>query len=271
MSRRAMSRNQLVNDLRAALKRDEFQLHYQPILDSKSLRLHGMEALVRWQHPTDGLLFPDLFIGIAEETGLMQPLGRWILKRACTDALSWPDDVRVAVNLSAAQFRGATLFEVVLGVLLETGLPPHRLELEITESMLLQEKHENLLLFRQLKSIGISIALDDFGVGYASLASFVSFPFDKVKIDRSFTKDILTKSANRAVVASIMTLAHGLGVEVTAEGVETPEQLEYLRHEGVHQLQGYLLGKPCAPESLDLGNFTRRYASGCARNRKEVS
>jgi len=259
MRRRALSRNQLVNDLRAALTRDEFEMHYQPMFDAKTLRLRGMEALVRWRHPKDGLLYPDRFIGIAEETGLMQPLGRWILQRACTDALSWPQDVKVAVNISAAQFRGATLFEVVLGVLVQTGFSPHRLELEITESMLLQEKDENLLLFRQLRNIGVSIALDDFGVGYASLASFVSFPFDKVKIDRSFTKDLLQTSANRAVVASIMTLADRLGVEVTAEGVETPEQLEYLRDEGVHQLQGYLLGKPRAPENLDVADLVSDY------------
>lgn len=265
MRRRALSRNQLVNDLRAALTRDEFELHYQPMFDAKTLRLRGMEALVRWRHPRDGLLSPDHFIGIAEESGLMQPLGRWILQRACSDAVSWPQDVKVAVNLSAAQFRGATLFEVVLSVLVQTGLSPHRLELEITESMLLQEKDENLHLFRQLKNTGISIALDDFGVGYASLASFVSFPFDKVKIDRSFTKDLLQRAANRAVVASIMTLAHSLGVEVTAEGVETPEQLEYLRNEGVHQLQGYLLGKPRAPENLDVTALVSGYVGDCSR------
>lgn len=165
---------------------------------------------------------------------------------------SWPGHVKVAVNLSATQFRGTTLFEVILDVLVRTGLSPQRLELEITESVLLEAKDENLLLFRQLKNIGISIALDDFGVGYASLASFVSFPFDKVKIDRSFTHDILKKSANRAVVASVMTLARGLDVEVTAEGVETTEQLEYLRKQGVDQLQGYLLGRPRPPKEVEL-------------------
>ena len=189
MRRRALSRNQLVSDLRAALTRDEFELHYQPMFDAKTLRLRGMEALVRWRHPRDGLLYPDHFIGIAEETGLMQPLGRSILQRACTDALSWPQDVKVAVNLSAGSvsrcnpFRGRSRraganrpFSA------SAGARNYRIHAPAGEG-------QNLLLFRQLKSIGISIALDDFGVGYASLASFVSFPFDKIKIDRSFTKD----------------------------------------------------------------------------------
>jgi EAL domain-containing protein (putative c-di-GMP-specific phosphodiesterase class I) len=182
----------------------------------------------------------------------MQPLGRWILKKACSDALSWPESIKVAVNLSAVQFGGATLFETIIAVLLQTGLSPQRLELELTESLVLEREDENPLLFRQLKNIGISMALDDFGVGYASLASLVSFPFDKVKIDKSFTDDLLKRPANRAVVASIMTLARGLELEVTAEGVETPEQLEYLRNNGVDQLQGYLLGKPRAPEQFHL-------------------
>ena len=259
MRRRAVSRNQLVNELRTALTRDEFELHYQPMVDAKTLRLCGMEALLRWRHPKDGLIYPDHFISVAEETGLMQPLGRWVLQTACADALSWPEHIKVAVNLSPTQFRGAILFETILSALVQTGLSPHRLELEITESVLLEAKDENLFLFRQLKNIGISVALDDFGVGYASLASFVSFPFERVKIDRSFTHDLLESSANRAVVASVMTLARGLNVKVTAEGVETPEQFEYLRNEGVDQLQGYLLGKPRPPKDLELTDFASNH------------
>jgi diguanylate cyclase (GGDEF)-like protein len=259
MKTRAVSRTQLVNELRAALTRDEFELHYQPMVDARTLRLCGMEALLRWRHPKDGLLYPDYFIAVAEETGLMQPLGRWVLQTACADALSWPEHIKVAVNLSATQFRGATLFEIILSTLVQTGLSPHRLELEITESVLLEAKDENLFLFRQLRNIGISIALDDFGAGYASLASFVSFPFDRVKIDRSFTRDLLDNSANRAVVASVMTLARGLNVKVTAEGVETPEQLEYLRNDGVDQLQGYLLGKPRPPKELELTDLASNH------------
>ncbi|WP_271613391.1 EAL domain-containing protein [Bradyrhizobium sp. CCBAU 51627] len=249
MHRNAQSRNRLVNELRESVARGDFELHYQPIFDAKTLQPSVMEALVRWRHPSQGLLYPDRFIGIAEETGLIEPLGRWILRQACADAASWRKGVKVAVNLSPEQFRGPALFDVVLRTLLETGMSPDRLEFEVTESMLLQEKEENLLLFRQLKNIGISIALDDFGVGYASIGSVVSFPFDKVKIDRSFTRDVVNKPASRTVVASIMTLARGLGVQVTAEGIETRDQLEYLRSQGVDLVQGYLLGRP-APAAL---------------------
>ncbi|WP_177243472.1 EAL domain-containing protein [Bradyrhizobium sp. Gha] len=249
MHRNAQSRNRLVNELRESVARGDFELHYQPIFDAKTLQPSVMEALVRWRHPSQGLLYPDQFIGIAEETGLIEPLGRWILRQACADAASWRKGVKVAVNLSPEQFRGPALFDVVLRTLLETGMSPDRLEFEVTESMLLQEKEENLLLFRQLKNIGISIALDDFGVGYASIRSVVSFPFDKVKIDRSFTRDVVNQPASRTVVASIMTLARGLGVQVTAEGIETPDQLEYLRSQGVDLFQGYLLGRP-APAHL---------------------
>jgi diguanylate cyclase (GGDEF)-like protein/PAS domain S-box-containing protein len=252
MHRRAQSRNRLVNELRSSLARGEFEVHYQPIFEARTLRPRGMEALVRWRHPSEGLLYPDRFIGVAEEAGLMESLGRWVLQRACADASLWPADIKVAVNLSPAQFRGTTLFDTILCVLVETGLPPHRLELEVTESMLLQDKEENLFLFRQLKNVGISIALDDFGVGYASLGSVVSFPFDKVKIDRSFTRELLQKPASQAVVASIMTLARGLKVQVTAEGVEDRQQLEYLRDQGVDLIQGYLLGKPVPCGELDL-------------------
>jgi diguanylate cyclase (GGDEF)-like protein/PAS domain S-box-containing protein len=252
MHRHAQSRNRLVNELRSSISRDEFELHYQPIFDAGTLRPRGVEALVRWRHPSQGLLYPDRFIGVAEEAGLMESLGQWVLQKACVDALSWPEEIKVAVNLSPAQFRSGTLFDVILCVLVDTGLSPHRLELEVTESMLLEDREENRLLFRQLKNIGVSIALDDFGVGYASLGSVVSFPFDRVKIDRSFTRELLQKPASRAVVASIMTLARGLNVQVTAEGVEAGEQLEYLRDQGVDLIQGYLLGRPVPCGELDL-------------------
>jgi diguanylate cyclase (GGDEF)-like protein len=244
MRTRAQARNLLVNELRASVARGEFELHYQPICEAGTLRRQGMEALVRWCHPSRGLLFPDQFIGVAEETGLMEPLGRWTLERACAEAATWSEDTKVAVNLSPVQFRGGMLLDFIIGVLMKTGLSPRRLELEVTESMLLQEAEEILLLFRQLKNIGVSFALDDFGIGYASLGSVVSFPFDKLKIDRSFTSELPGKPASRAVVASIMTLARGLKVQVTAEGVETKEQLEYLRLQGVDLVQGYLLGRP---------------------------
>lgn len=252
MSEKAISRLQLVNDMRAALSRDEFELHYQPLFDTRTSRPCGMEALVRWRHPVAGLLYPDRFISIAEETGLMEPLGQWILQRACADAVSWPAHIKVAVNLSAAQFRAGTLFDVILCVLVETGLPPERLELEITESLLLQDKESNVLIIQQLKNIGITIALDDFGTGYASLSYLLLFPFDKIKIDKSFTQGVLTRADCMAVVASILTLARGLEIAVTAEGVETNAQFDLLRAHGVNCVQGYLFGRPCPLAELDF-------------------
>jgi EAL domain-containing protein (putative c-di-GMP-specific phosphodiesterase class I) len=211
-----------------------------------------MEALVRGRHPVAGLLYPDRFIGVAEETGLMEPLGQWILQRACADAASWPENIKVAVNLSVGQFRTGTLFDVILCALVESGLPPERLELEITESLLLQNKENNVLVIQQLKNIGITIVLDDFGTGYASLSYLLLFPFDKIKIDKSFTEGLLTRTDCMAVVASILTLARGMGISVTAEGVETSPQFDLLRAQGVNYVQGYLFGRPRPLAELDF-------------------
>jgi diguanylate cyclase (GGDEF)-like protein/PAS domain S-box-containing protein len=252
LSEKATTRLQLINDMRAALSRNEFELHYQPLFDTRTSRLCGMEALVRWRHPLAGLLYPDQFIGIAEETGLMEPLGQWILQKACADAVSWPENIKVAVNLSAGQFRSGALFDLILCALVDSGLPPERLELEITESLLLQGKESNVLVIQQLKNIGITIALDDFGTGYASLSYLLLFPFDKIKIDKSFTQGLLARSECVAVVASIFTLARGLGITVTAEGVETDAQLELLRVQGVNYVQGYLFGRPRPLAELDF-------------------
>lgn len=252
LSEKAISRLQLINDMRAALSRNEFELHYQPLFDTATSRLCGMEALVRWRHPVAGLLYPDRFIAIAEETGLMEPLGQWILHRACADAASWPENIKVAVNLSAAQFRAGRLFDVILCVLVESGLPPERLELEITETLLLQDKESHVRVVRQLKNIGVTIALDDFGTGYASLSYLLMFPFDKIKIDKSFTQGLLTRADCMAVVASILTLARGLEIAVTAEGVETSAQFERLRAQGVNYVQGYLFGRPGPLRELDF-------------------
>jgi diguanylate cyclase (GGDEF)-like protein/PAS domain S-box-containing protein len=255
LSEKAITRLRLVNDMRAALSRNEFELHYQPLFDTKTSRPCGMEALVRWRHPVAGLLYPDSFISIAEETGLMEPLGQWILQRACADAASWPEGIKVAVNLSAGQFRSSALFDVILCALVESGLPPERLELEITESLLLQDKESNVLVIQQLKNIGITIALDDFGTGYASLSYLLLFPFDKIKIDKSFTQGLLTRTDCMAVVASILTLARGLEIAVTAEGVETNPQFELLRAHGVNYVQGYLFGRPRPLAELDFSSL----------------
>ena len=252
MSKDATVRHRLLNDLRAAVSRKEFELFYQPVIDAKTERPCGAEALVRWRHPVEGLISPDRFIWLAEESGLMEPLGEWILEQACRDAASWPGDIKLAVNLSAAQFRSGALFDVILCALVELGLPPERLELEITESVLLQDNESHGVMIRQLKNIGVSIVLDDFGTGYSSLNYLTKFPFDRIKIDKSFTQGLLDRTDCAAVVASVLTLARGLDMSVTAEGVETKEQFELLRAAGVNHIQGYLFGRPVPVGELDF-------------------
>jgi predicted signal transduction protein with EAL and GGDEF domain len=255
MSKGATERQQLVNDMREALSRNEFELHYQPVFDVKTHRLCGVEALVRWRHPVKGLILPDRFIWLAEETGIMAPLGEWILEKACTDAASWPENIKVAVNLSAVQFRTETLFDVILCALLESGLPSKRLELEITESVLLQHLGNSSIVLQKLKNLGVSIALDDFGTGYSSLSYLTNFPFDKIKIDRSFTQGLSSRADCAAIVASVLTLARGLDIAVTAEGIETNEQFELLRAAGVNYVQGNLFGRPVPLAELNFDDL----------------
>jgi predicted signal transduction protein with EAL and GGDEF domain len=252
MSKDATARHRLLNDLRGALSRNEFELHYQPVIDAKTVRPCGVEALIRWRHPIQGLIPPDRFIWLAKECGLMEPLGEWILEKACADAASWPDNIKVAVNLSAVQFRSGKLFDVVLCALVESGLRPERLELEITESLLLQCEKSHGMVVQQLKNIGISVVLDDFGTGYSSLSYLTMFPFDKIKIDKSFTQGLATRADCAAVVASVLTLARALDMVVTAEGVETEQQFELLRAAGVQQIQGYLFGRPSPVAELNF-------------------
>jgi diguanylate cyclase (GGDEF)-like protein/PAS domain S-box-containing protein len=258
MSKGAAARLELLTDLRGALSRNEFELFYQPVFDAKTQRPCGAEALVRWRHPVRGLISPDRFIPLAEESGLMEPLGEWILERACTDAAAWPDHIKVAVNLSAVQFRSGTLFDVILCALVESGLPPERLELEITESVLMQNAEGYGVIIQQLKNIGISIALDDFGTGYSSLSYLTTFPFDKIKIDKSFTQGLTNNAGCAASVASVLTLARGLDMIVTAEGVETKQQFELLRAAGVHQIQGYLFARPGPLAELNFAALEQR-------------
>jgi diguanylate cyclase (GGDEF)-like protein len=231
-------------ELREAIADRQFELHYQPVVDIKTRELCGVETLVRWRHPLKGMIAPDNFIPLAESTGLIVPLGEWILEQACADAANWPATINVAVNISAIQFKKGNLFEVILATLVKTGLQPERLELEITETSLLENQEAHLTTIRQLKNLGLSIALDDFGTGFSSINYLTIFPFDKIKIDKSFTKGILTRADCKAVVASSLALAKGLGITTTVEGVETEEQLEYMRAAGVELAQGYLFGKP---------------------------
>ncbi len=252
MSESAETQRNVEGELQDAIARGEFELRYQPFVDAGTGRLQGVEALVRWRHPTRGLIAPDQFIPLAESTGLIVPLGAWILQQACADAAAWPAHVKVAINISAVQFSKGNLFDLVLCALVETGLAPDRLELEITESSLLENQAAHLSTIRQLKNLGISLALDDFGTGYSSANYLTNFPFDKIKIDKSFTQGCLARRDCRAVVSSVIALAQGLGIITTAEGVETSEQLDYLRSAGVDLMQGYLFGRPVPLAELDL-------------------
>jgi diguanylate cyclase (GGDEF)-like protein len=239
------------SELRDAIAREEFELHYQPVISVETRMLCGVEALVRWRHPTRGLVAPDQFIPLAESTGLIVPLGEWVLRQACRDASSWPAYVKVAVNISAVQFRRGDLFDTILRTLLRTGLSPDRLELEITETALLENQEAHLATIRRLKNLGISMALDDFGTGYSAVNYLTIFPFDKIKIDKSFTQGVLNRRDCKAVVASTLALAQGLGIVTTAEGIETEEQFEYMRKAGVDLAQGYLFGRPVPFSQLD--------------------
>ena len=244
MAEQARQRYELELDLRNAIDRNEFELYYQPLVDTATREVRGLEALIRWRHPEHGIIVPREFIPIAENTGLIVPLGESILRQACADAASWPAGIKVSVNLSPVQFGKGNIVETTARVLLQTGLAPERLELEITESVLLRDDEPNVLKLHQLKALGVSIVLDDFGTGYSSLSYLRMFPFDKIKIDRSFVAEIATRSDCAAIVTAIIGLARCLDMVTTAEGVETNEQFELLRIAGCGQMQGYLFGVP---------------------------
>ncbi|MCA1413885.1 EAL domain-containing protein [Bradyrhizobium sp. NBAIM20] len=244
MDARAQARRLLEMDLRAALQRDEFQVYYQPIREVASGRVVAFEALLRWNHPQRGLIAPISFIPLAEETGLIVQLGEFVLRSACADAATWPDDVDVAVNLSPVQFKSPNLIAAVTEALAISGLGARRLELEITESVLLQNSEATLTTLHELRAMGVRISLDDFGTGYSSLSYLRSFPFDKIKIDRSFVSELATREDSMAIIRAVTGLGRSLGIVTTAEGVENDAQLELLRREGCTQAQGYLFSKP---------------------------
>jgi diguanylate cyclase (GGDEF)-like protein len=240
----AQARRSLELDLRQALVKEQLELHYQPQIDISTDTIVGFEALVRWRHPERGLIPPADFIPLAEETGMIIRLGEWVLRQACTDALSWPESIKVAVNISAAQFKDQNLTQLVSGVLAETGLAAARLELEITESLLLRDVDSHLTTLRSLKALGIRISMDDFGTGYSSLGNLRSFPFDKIKIDRSFVGDLDSSRDAAAIVHAVLALGQSLGMSTCAEGVETLDQLDYLRSEQCTEVQGYFYSRP---------------------------
>jgi diguanylate cyclase (GGDEF)-like protein/PAS domain S-box-containing protein len=252
MGAAANARHELERELRRAIQQDQLELHYQPIVDSVTRKICGAEALVRWRHPTKGMIFPDQFIPLAEETGLIVQIGEWVLQTACADAVSWPPGVKLAVNLSPVQLRKINLSDIVMYTLAQSGLPPERLELEVTETALIESAVECLPVLRQFKNLGIAIALDDFGTGYSSLRQLTMFPFDKIKIDKSFTQNLTKRTECAAIIAATLTLAQSLNIETTAEGVETVEQYKLLRLAGVKSLQGYLFKRPCPVSEIDF-------------------
>jgi diguanylate cyclase (GGDEF)-like protein len=251
MDARAQARRLLEIDLRAALTRDEFEVHYQPIHELKTDQITAFEALVRWKHPLRGMISPMDFIPLAEETGLITPLGDWILRKACMDAAAWSREVRVAVNLSPVQFKNANLVQSVISALAASGLAPERLELEITESVLLQDSDATLAALHKLRSFGVKISMDDFGTGYSSLSYLRSFPFDKIKIDRSFVQELATRDDSMAIVRAVTGLGKSLGISIVAEGVETNEQLGLLRTEGCTEVQGFLFSRPRPAQDVE--------------------
>ncbi|WP_158094274.1 putative bifunctional diguanylate cyclase/phosphodiesterase [Erythrobacter donghaensis] len=246
----ARQRRQLELDLRAAIKDGGFELHFQPLYSLAEKRLTGFEALIRWNHPKRGRVNPVEFIPLAEETGLIIPIGEWVLREACHQASMWPDDVSVAVNVSPKQFAASGIASTVLSALSASGLPPHRLELEITESIFIADVDTTLSTLHSLRNLGVKIALDDFGTGYSSLSYLRSFPFDKVKIDRSFVEDLGTSTNGHAMIRAITMLAGALGMETLAEGVEDIAQFEVLEREGCQNIQGYLFSRPVAADAV---------------------
>jgi diguanylate cyclase (GGDEF)-like protein len=248
MDARLQARRTLELDLRDALARDEFEVHYQPLYDLAEDRVSGFEALARWRHPTRGLVMPSEFISLAEEIGLIVPIGERVLRRACAEAVHWPAEIKVGVNVSAIQFKGAGLIETVREALAAAGLPARRLELEITESVLVADNDATLALLHGLRSLGVRIAMDDFGTGYSSLSYLRAFPFDKIKIDQSFVRDLPAGAG--PIVRAILTLADALSMRTTAEGVETEEQFNWLREEGCREAQGYYLSRPVPPQEI---------------------
>jgi diguanylate cyclase (GGDEF)-like protein len=244
MDLQIQTRRVMEQELRRGLPAGEFELYYQPVVNLASNEVVSFEALIRWNHPKHGLVTPAAFIPLAEEIGFIIAMGEWVIRQACATAARWPGDLRVAVNISAAQFRNSSLLEVIVNALAASGLAPARLEIEITETVLLQNRETTLAVLHRLRALGIRIAMDDFGTGYSSLTYLQSFPFDKIKIDRSFVKDINRNTGSLNIVRAVAALANGMGMTATAEGVETHQQLAQIVAAGCTEMQGYLFSQP---------------------------
>ena len=244
MDIKAQTRRVLELDLRNAITAEEFEVFYQPIVNLAENRITGFEALLRWNHPSRGRVPPNDFIPLAEETGLIGAIGEWVIRQACAEAMRWPSDMRVAVNVSPMQFRNKTLVLAVVSALAATGLRPDLLELEITETVLMNNNEATLAALHQLRDLGVRISMDDFGTGYSSLSYLRSFPFDKIKIDQSFVRDLAERPDSIAIIRAVTGLGQSYGITTTAEGVETQEQLDQMRAEGCSEVQGYFYSKP---------------------------
>jgi diguanylate cyclase (GGDEF)-like protein/PAS domain S-box-containing protein len=250
MDARMKARRELEMDLRQALVNGEFELYYQPLVNLKTNAITAFEALLRWNHPVRGLISPADFIPIAEETGLIAPLGEWVLRRACEEAATWPAHIKVAINLSPVQLKNRGLVELVMSALSSVGLSASRVQLEITETVLMQNTFNTLATLQKLRALGVQIALDDFGTGYSSLSYLRSFPFDKIKIDRSFIQDLSNSAEPLAIVHAVAGLARNLDMVSTAEGVETTQQRDALQSIGCVEMQGYLFSRPRPPAEI---------------------
>ncbi|MGX9963142.1 putative bifunctional diguanylate cyclase/phosphodiesterase [Roseomonas sp. F4] len=252
MNARLRERKSMEIDLRAALAAGALTLHYQPQVNLSDQNLVGAEALLRWNHPARGQVSPEKFIPLAEETGLIIPIGRWVLRQACQQAMSWPPYMSVAVNVSPVQFCHSGFFDDVWEALTETGLDPARLELEVTEGILLSDTDENLKSLWKLRDLGVTLAMDDFGTGYSSLGYLLKFRFDKIKIDRSFIRAMTEDGDAAAIVRAVLSMCRSLGIRSNAEGVEDEREVQLLRGEGCQEVQGYHFGRPMAPEEFDI-------------------
>jgi EAL domain-containing protein (putative c-di-GMP-specific phosphodiesterase class I) len=252
MDARIQLRRTLEMDLRRAIRGDEFELHYQPSINLITGEITGFEALLRWERPGCGVMPPAEFIPVAEETGMIVEIGEWVLRSACFEAENWPVNIGVAVNLSPVQFEKGDIVATVRAALAASGLRPGRLELEITESVLLRETAGTLAALHQLRAMGIRVALDDFGTGYSSLSYLRSFPFDKIKIDQSFVRDLVTNKESMSIVLAVSGLGHSLNIRTTAEGVETFDQLNILREHGCTEAQGYLFSRATPASELPM-------------------
>jgi predicted signal transduction protein with EAL and GGDEF domain len=244
MNERMQARHELERSLRQAFASGEFELYYQPIVNLRDNAISAFEALLRWRHPERGMISPAEFIPVAEEIGLINPLGEWVIRTACAEATNWPDRIKISINLSPAQLRSNDLVPIVVDALAQTGLPASRLDFEITESVLMQNTFATLHTLHQLRELGIEIAMDDFGMGHSSLSYLLSFPFDKIKIDRSFIKGVPNGGNAVAIIRAVASLASSLDMTTIAEGVETERQLEIVKTLGCTEMQGFLFSPP---------------------------